>query len=114
MLERTAVTTPLARTKPPQRRRRIEPIAEPPRPAPRAPCRPPRPRPQRRGKRRAGGALRALRTLLIVALLAAIGVGAYVLVDQTGQRGVQLREQVEGNVDQAVDEIQGLIEDNTR
>jgi hypothetical protein len=52
--------------------------------------------------------------LLILALLGAIGVGAYMLVDQTGQRGVQLRERVEGNVDQAVDEIQGLIDDNTR
>ena len=33
---------------------------------------------------------------------------------ETGQQGVELRERVEGNVDQAVDEIQGLIEDNTR
>jgi hypothetical protein len=37
-----------------------------------------------------------------------------VLVGESGQRGVQLREQVRGNVDQAVDEIQTLIEDNTR
>jgi eukaryotic-like serine/threonine-protein kinase len=110
MLERTAVTTPLSRTQPAQRRRRMEPIAEPPRPAP---ARRPAPAAQRPSKR-PGGFLRALRTLLVLALLAAIGVGAYVLVDQTGQRGVQLRERVEGNVDQAVDEIQGLIEDNTR
>jgi len=27
---------------------------------------------------------------------------------------VQLRERIEGNVEQAVDELQGLIEDNTR
>jgi serine/threonine protein kinase len=101
MLEGTAVTTPLARTQTAQRRRRMEPIAEPPRPQPR----------RRRG---AGGFLRALRTLLILALLTAIGVGAYVLLDQTGQRSVQLRERVQGNVDQAVDEIEGLIEDNTR
>jgi serine/threonine-protein kinase len=113
MLERTAVTTPLSRTQPAQRRRGMEPIAEPPRPAPaRRPA--PAAAAQRARKRRPGGFLRALRTLLILALLAAIGVGAYVLLDQTGQRGVQLREQVEGNVDQAVDEIQGLIEDNTR
>jgi eukaryotic-like serine/threonine-protein kinase len=114
-LDRTAVTTPLARTQPTQRRRRMEPIAEPPRreppaarrAAPAAPAAPAR-------TRRPGGALRALRTLLILALLCAIGAGAYVLTDQGSQRSVQLREQVEGNVDQAVDEIQGLIEDNTR
>ena len=119
MLEGTAVTTPLARTRPAPRKRRMEPIAEPPRRAQprRAPAAPAPAR--RRGRRAAaaaprGGLLRALRTLLILALLAGIGVGAYVLVDESGQRGVQLREQVEGNVDQAVDELQGLIEDNTR
>jgi hypothetical protein len=52
--------------------------------------------------------------LLLVALLCAIGAGAYVLIDQGSSRSVQLREQVEGNVDQTVDEIRGLIEDNTR
>jgi serine/threonine-protein kinase len=113
MLEGTAVTTPLSRTQPaaPQRRR-IEPIAEPPRPAQRrrAATAPP---PQRRQRRRGGG-LRALRTLLLLALLAAIAIGAYALVDQGSRRGVELREQVEGNVEHAVDEIQGLIEDNTR
>ncbi len=113
MLEGTAVTTPLARTQPAQRRRRIEPIAEPPRPAQRRrpAAAPAAQRPRRRGP---GGFLRALRTLLILALVVAIAAGGYVLFDQTGQRSVQLRERVEGNVDQAVDEIQGLIEDNTR
>jgi eukaryotic-like serine/threonine-protein kinase len=113
-LERTAVTRPLARTEQAQRRRRMEPIAEPPRPAqrrrPAAAAAPPRDRPARRP----GGAARALRALLILALLATIGVGAYTLIDDSGQRGVELRERIEGNVDQAVDEIQGLIEDNTR
>ena len=114
MLEGTAITTPLARTQAaPPRRRRMEPIAEPPRPAQRR-----RPAPAPRRLSAAGAAraasLRALRTLLILALLAVIGIGAYTLVDQGGERGVELREQVEGNVDQAVDEIQGLIEDNTR
>ena len=113
MLEGTAVTTPLARTQHAQRRRRMEPIAEPPRAAP-ARRAAPAPAPQRVRGRRPGGALRALRTVLILALLCAIGVGAYVLIDESGQRSVQLRERVEGNVDQAVDEIEGLIEDNTR
>ncbi|HKH16792.1 MAG TPA: protein kinase [Solirubrobacteraceae bacterium] len=115
-LERTAVTTPLGRTQPAQPRRRMEPIAEPPRPAApaRRPAAAPARAPERARKRRPGGALRALQTLLILALLFAIGAGAYALIDQTGQRGVELRERVEGNVDQAVEELQGLIEDNTR
>ena len=112
MLEGTAVTTPLARTQAaPPRRRRMEPIDEPPRPAQRRRAAP-APPPQRR--KRPGGAGRALRTLLLLALLAVIGIGAYTLATQGGERGVELREQVEGNIDQAVDELQGLIEDNTR
>jgi len=115
-LDDTAVTTPLARTRAAPRKRRLEPIAEPPRRA-----QAPRSAPPRRAaaapaaaRRRPGGVARALRALLILALLAAIGVGAFVLADQSGRRSVQLREQVEGNVERAVDELQGLIEDNTR
>jgi len=114
MLEGTSVTTPLDRTRAaPPRKRRMEPIAEPPRPAQRRRPAAPAAQPARR-RRRSGGALRALRTLLVLALLCAVGVGVYTLATETGERGVQLREQVEGNVDQAVDEIQGLIEENTR
>jgi hypothetical protein len=91
----------------------MEPIAEPPRPAQRRRPAPAPAAPARR-KRRPGGVLRAVRTLLVLALLAVIAIGAYTLADQGTQRGVELREQVEGNVDQAVEEIQGLIEDNTR
>jgi serine/threonine-protein kinase len=115
MLDGTAVTTPLARTQPAPRRRRMEPIVEQPRPPQRrraaAAAAPPA---QRARKRRPGGGLRAVRMLLILALLAAIGIGAYTLANQTGQRSVELRERVEGNVQEAVDELQGLIEDNTR
>jgi serine/threonine protein kinase len=118
MLDGTAVTTPLARTQPAQRRRRMEPIAEPKRPPQRrrpasAAAAAPAPA-QRARKRRPGGVLRVVRTLLVLALLVGIGIGAYTLANQTGQRGVELREQVEGNVQEAVDELQGLIEDNTR
>jgi eukaryotic-like serine/threonine-protein kinase len=116
-LERTAVTSPLTRTRtaPPQRRRRMEPIDEPTpapargRPARAAAAAAPAARPRRRG-----GALRALRTLLILAVLAAAGVGAYLVVTQSTERGVQLKEQIEGDVDQAVQEIRDLIEENTR
>jgi serine/threonine protein kinase len=117
MLDRTAVTTPLARTQAaPPKRRRMEPIAEPPapprrQPPARAPAGAATPAVRRR---RPGRALRALRTLLILAVLAGVAVGAYVLVSESGQRGVQLKEQIQGDVNQAVQEIQDLIDENTR
>jgi eukaryotic-like serine/threonine-protein kinase len=114
-LERTALTTPLARTQAaPPRRRRLEPIDEPAAAAPprrqqaRAAAAPPA---RRRSPRRA---FRALRTLLILAVLAAIAVGAYMVVTESTERGVRLKEQIEGDVNQAVQEIQDLIDDNTR
>jgi serine/threonine-protein kinase len=111
LLEGTSVTTPLARTQATApRRRRLEPIAEPPRRPARAAAAPPvaapRPRP--------GSAWRAIRTLLLLAMLAAVAAGAYVLVNESGQRGVQLKQQIEGDVNQAVQEIQDLIDKNTR
>ena len=113
MLDRTSVTTPLSRTQAaPARRRRMEPIAEPPRRQ--AAARPAAARAPAAARRRPGGVLRMLRNLLALALLAGIAVAAYVIVTDTSQRGVQLKERVEGNVDQAVQEIQDLISDNTR
>jgi serine/threonine-protein kinase len=114
IMEGTAATTPLARTEAPPRRR-MEPVAEPPRPPKRA--RPaPRatpPAPERRKQR--GGLGGALGTLLVLALIAAAAVGAYLVIDQSGgQRGVELREQIGGSAQEAVDEIQGLIQDNTQ
>ena len=84
-----------------------------------APARQAAGRPARRGARppappRSGGALRLLRNVLLLALLAAVAVGAYVIVTESSQRGVRLKEQVEGNVDRAVQEIQDLISDNTQ
>jgi eukaryotic-like serine/threonine-protein kinase len=98
LLEGTAVTTPLARTQAAPARR----------PSARAAATPPARR------KRASGVWRAIRTLLILAVLAAVAVGAYVVVSESGQRGVQLKEQVEGDVNQAIDEIQQLIDENTR
>jgi serine/threonine protein kinase len=119
MLDRTSVTTPLSRTQPAApRRRRMEPIAEPPRRQPSraaaAAARPAAPAAPAARARRPGGFLRAVRTLLILALLAGVAAGAYLLVDQTGKRGVQLKQQIQGDVRQTVDEIQTLIKDNTR
>jgi serine/threonine-protein kinase len=114
MLENTAVTTPLTRTQAaPQRRRRLEPIDEPAPPPRRQPARAAAAAPAA-GRRRSGGAWRAIRALLVVALLAAVAAGAYVLVSESGQRTVQLREDVEGTVDDAVQQIQDLISDNTQ
>jgi hypothetical protein len=59
-------------------------------------------------------ALRALRTLLILAVLAGVAVGAYLVVSESGQRGMQLNEQIQGDVNHAVQEIQELISENTR
>jgi eukaryotic-like serine/threonine-protein kinase len=111
LLEGTSVTTPLARTQATApRRRRLEPIAEPPRRPARAAAAPPVAAP----RRRPGSAWRAIRTLLLLAILAAVAAGAYVLVSESGQRGVQLKQQIEGDVNQAVQEIQDLIDENTR
>jgi serine/threonine protein kinase len=113
LLEGTAVTTPLARTQAtPPRRRRLEPLDEPSAPPRRPPARAEAAPPAR--SKRPGGAWRTIRTLLILALFAVVAVGAYVLVSESGQRGVQLKEQIQGDVDQAVDEIQQLIDENTR
>jgi len=118
MLDGTAVTTPLARTQAaPARRRRLEPLAEPATAAP-----PPRRQPARAAataappaqRRRPGGAWRAIRTVLLIALLAGVAATAYVLVSETGQRSVQLKEQIEGGVDRTVQEIQDLISENTQ
>jgi hypothetical protein len=35
-------------------------------------------------------------------------------VSETGQRGVRLEQRIEGDVNQAVQEIQDLIDENTR
>jgi serine/threonine-protein kinase len=112
VLEGTAQTAPLARTQAAPRRR-LEPIDEPVRAAPRrqpaaAPAAP------RARRKRGRGAWRAIRTLLVLVLFAAVAAAAYVLVSEGGQRGVQLKDRVEGDVNRAVDEIQQLIEDNTR
>jgi serine/threonine-protein kinase len=116
-LDPTALTTPLARTaraSAPPPRRRMEPIAEPAppprRPAPAAAAA--QRQPDRR--RRPGGAARAFRALLIAALLAALAVGAFVLLTSGSERGVQLREDIQGNVEQSVQQLEDLIRDNTR
>jgi eukaryotic-like serine/threonine-protein kinase len=111
MLDRTEVTTPLARTQAAPPRRRLEPIAEPPR---RPTARAAEAAEANRRKGPPGGA-RAMRALLVIVLLAAVAVGTYLIVDSSSGGGqVQLNERVQGDVDQAVQAIQDLISDNTR
>jgi hypothetical protein len=58
--------------------------------------------------------MRALRTLLLVALLGVVAGGAYIVATDTSRRTVQLKEDVQGDVQQAVDEIKALIDENVR
>jgi hypothetical protein len=56
-----------------------------------------------------------MRAVLVLVLLAAVALGAYLIVDSSSGGGqVQLNEQIKGDVDQAVQAIQDLIADNTR
>jgi eukaryotic-like serine/threonine-protein kinase len=104
----TSATSAMPRS---QVRRRLEPLDEPA-PPQRAPRRASAPPPQRRRKQSGGGLGKWLALLLVLAL-AAVGFAGYQALQDTGGGGVQLREEVEGQVDQAVDELRGLIEDNT-
>jgi serine/threonine-protein kinase len=108
----TGATSALPRTSsqtPP--RRRLEPLDEPPPPPTRRaqPRRPSAPPPKRRN------GLRAFVTLLVVLALAGAGFAAYTAIENSGSgQGVQLREDVDGTVDQAIEQLRGLIEDNTQ
>jgi serine/threonine-protein kinase len=91
--------------------RRLEPMDEPAAPR-RAPARrasgpPPR-------KKRSGTGLRVFVGLLVVLALAAVGIVGYNAVQDAGTKSVQLRENVRGQFDDAVEELRGLIEDNTQ
>ena len=110
----TAATRAEPRRPAERTRRPLEPLDEPPRrrAAPRGAA---APAPQRAGasERRAArsGAVFALVLLLAVVV---VGVLGYQTVQDNATRAVQLREDVRGNVQDAVDEIKGLIDDNTR
>ena len=102
--------------RPAQRTRRpLEPIDEPPRR--RASVAPPR-EAQRRAaqqpRRRRRNPLRYLMTLIVVLAIVVVGVLTYQLVQDSSNQAVQLRKNIHGNVQDAVDEVKGLIQDNTR
>jgi serine/threonine-protein kinase len=102
-------------SRPAQRTRRpLEPIDEPPR---RRQSVAPPPEPRRRAAtapRKRRNPMRAVVLLVVLLALAVAGVLAYQTVQDQSSRAVQLREDVQGNVEDAVNEIKGLIEDNTQ
>ena len=108
MLSGTGATSAMPRERPSQVRRRLEPVDEPPPPR-RARSRAPAPPPPR--SRRGMGPWIALVALIALAIA---GFAGYQALQDGGGSAVQLREDVRGQVDQAVDELRGLIEDNTQ
>jgi len=114
VLARTQATTAMpARERP---RRRLEPAPEE---APRR--RRPEPPPAARRSRaaapapaRRGTGMRMWLGLLLVLALIAGGIAAYQATSGGVQQGVQLKQDVQGKVNDAADELKGLIEDNTR
>jgi serine/threonine protein kinase len=91
--------------------RRLEPIDEPAPPPRRAPAgRPAAPPP---GKRRNTG-MRAFVALIVVLALAAAGFAGYQAVNGSGTKSVQLRDDVRGKAQDAIEQLRGLIEDNTQ
>ncbi len=108
MLTGTSATSAMPRTTQAPPRRQLEPLDEPPT---RAPRRAPAPPPARRKK--SGGALRWVVGVLVVLALAAAGFAGFQALESSSSNSVQLREDVSGNVDDAVGELRGLIEDNT-
>ncbi|HKG65128.1 MAG TPA: protein kinase, partial [Solirubrobacteraceae bacterium] len=116
MLAGTQATTAMPPRERPQRR--LEPIQEAPprsrRPEPAPPARR-RSAPGGRGQARSrGSGMRMWLALLLVLALVAGGIAIYQATQDTVQKGVQLKRDVQGQVQDAVDEVKGLIEDNTR
>jgi eukaryotic-like serine/threonine-protein kinase len=114
MLTGTQATSALPRERT-QPRRRLQPLPEETAPPRRArPAAAPAPRRAAAPPRRRGSGLRLWLGLLLVLALAAGGIAAYQAAQDGVQRGVELKEDVEGRVQDAVDEVRALIEENTQ
>jgi eukaryotic-like serine/threonine-protein kinase len=111
MLSPTGATSALPPTSQTAPHRQLEPIAEPPpprsAPARRQPAPPPR-------KKKSGSGSRLLVSLLVVLALVAAGFIAYTALNSSNSKSVQLRQDVKGQVNDAIDQLRGLIEDNTQ
>jgi eukaryotic-like serine/threonine-protein kinase len=112
----TAATRAEPRRPAERTRRPLQPIDEPPRR--RAPARPPAPAPapaqRERPRKKQRSPFRAVFALVLLLAAVAVGVIGYQLAQEGSNRAVQLREEVRGSVSDAVNEIKGLIDDNTR
>jgi serine/threonine-protein kinase len=92
--------------------RRLEPIAEAAPPARRPPARRASAPPPRKKKKGSGTGLFV--ALIVVIALAIAGVVGYNALSDSSGGSVQLRQDVKGQVDNAIDELRGLIDDNTQ
>jgi hypothetical protein len=113
MLSGTSATSAMPRTSSQTApRRQLEPLADqaPPRRAAAA-RRPSAPPPRERS---GGGGMRLFVALVVVLALAAAGFAGYQALSGSDTKSVQLREDVGGKAQQAIDELRGLIEDNTQ
>jgi eukaryotic-like serine/threonine-protein kinase len=110
VLSGTSATSAMPRTSETAPHRRLEPVAE--QVSRRPPTRPAAaPPPRTKG----GAGTRLFVALLVVLALVAGGLLAYQALDSSGGgRSVQLRQDVRGQVDDAVQELRGLVEDNTQ
>ena len=112
MLSPTGATSALPRTSQTAPHRRLEPISEPPPPPRRAAARrQPAPAPR---KKKSGSGGRLFVTLLAVLALVAVGVIGYTALQDSGSKSVELRQDVKGQVNDAIEQLRGLIEDNTQ
>jgi serine/threonine-protein kinase len=109
----TAATRAETRRPAERTRRPLEPLDEPSRRRPPARAAAPVPAARQRPRKRRSP-FRAVFALVLLLGVVVIGVLAYQAVQDNANRAVQLRENVRGNVQDAVDEIKGLIDDNTR
>ena len=108
----TAATRAETRRPAERTRRPLEPLDEPPRRRQPAPV--PQQRQRQRPARKKRNPFRGIIALVMLLGVIVLGVLGYQLVQDSTARTVQLREDVRGNVQDAVDEIKALIDDNTR
>jgi uncharacterized protein HemX len=58
--------------------------------------------------------MRAFVAVLVVLALAAAGFAGYQALNSSGTKSVQLRDDVKGKAQDAIEQLRGLIEDNTQ
>ncbi len=111
MLSPTSATSALPRTSSQTApHRRLEPIAEAAPPvARRPPARRAAPPPQ---KQKRGSGTGLFVGLLVVLALVAAGIVGYQALEGSSNKSVQLRQDVKGQVNDAIDQLRGLIDDN--